>query len=897
MYNTTQIAHQSKNRYGFKTSWLVGILLLVVAKVTAQPIPCPPNLDFETGTFQNWDLQIGQATVSTNNPTWQPVGPPVINRQTITSSASPNDQYGGFPALAPGGGTYSIKLGDNTAGSKCERARYYIHIPVSSNNYSFVYKYAFVLEDPGHTITQQPKFVVRPYDSATGDTFACATKTYIAGTAIPGAQQSSLTGPGGSSVTYMAWQSGTMNLSKQAGKTVVVDVQAFDCTPGAHMGMGYFDVISCGTYNAVVAACNLSGPGLTLSAPPGYQSYTWYNANWTQIGTGQILTGITPPNPASFFRVVLVPFFGGLACSDTLVTNPVADVTLKITSDTVCYKPGTPVQLGATIGGGIPPLTIAWTGPGLSCYNCTNPISTTSGNPTYSVRVTDSNNCYRTDSIRFIESHFTMSAGDSFVTCIGTPVQLNAWVKPTIGNYKFKWKPGAGLNNTNILTPTFTPSTKTLGTTTYILTVDSGVCRKVDSITLTTLPNTFSLNDTSVCKGTVFQIAGMGHPAFTYRWTPTIGISDSTVVSPIVQIDTTRSYTVTASYPTCPTIVKSITVDVQPVPVVNAGPDTTKCQWDIFPINVNVSPGWYQKYIYQWSPNPGLSNLNIPNPIFTGQTDGKLLVKVTTPAGCAGQDSLNIKVHLGNFAKVSPADTAICPNNSVPIKITGGKYYQWKPAAFLDSVNSPTPIASPVTDMHYIGYVVDQYGCKDTVYSNIFVHADALIDMPDSIMLYPGEQTQLDPRGNALYYQWWPPVGLSAAPGVNPTTIANPFAAPDVNTRYFLKATTENGCSTTDSIDVIVKSETILDIPNAFSPGSSPNATLKIVRRGDATLKSFRIFNRWGTKVFESQNIDEGWDGKLNGQPQPMGVYVYSIEAVTKNGKPFNKTGNVTLIR
>jgi len=44
-------------------------------------------------------------------------------------------------------------------------------------------------------------------------------------------------------------------------------------------------------------------------------------------------------------------------------------------------------------------------------------------------------------------------------------------------------------------------------------------------------------------------------------------------------------------------------------------------------------------------------------------------------------------------------------------------------------------------------------------------------------------------------------------------------------------------------------------------------------------------------------NIDEGWDGKYKGAPQPMGVYIYVIDATTNTGKRFSKQGNVTLIR
>ena len=438
-----------------KTFAFVALWLLNASTVKAQPIPCPPNIDFETGTPYLWTMFIGSTTTTLNtyNPIWQlPGGPPVPGRHTITSGSG-TDPYGNFPVVAPGGGTYSIKLGDNGTGANCERARYFIHVPNSANNYSFTYKFAIVLENPaGHGPTEQPRFSIRAYDSVTLDTIPCTGKNYVGSATqpIPGFDTSAQNGPGGSLVTFLPWTSGSINLSGQSGKTIIVDVENFDCALSGHMGYGYFDIISCGTFNAVIASCSLNGCGLTLSAPPGYQNYQWYTSNWTPVAVGQIVPCITPPNPASFFYVVLTPF-AGAGCADTLHTNLVADINLQISSDTVCYKGGVPVQLNANIGGGIPPLNIQWTGPDLSCYDCTDPISSTSGNPIYTVKVTDSNGCFRSDTIGFIESNFTMDAGDSFVTCIGTPVQLTASVQPGSGNFAYNWSPNTGLSNPNAL--------------------------------------------------------------------------------------------------------------------------------------------------------------------------------------------------------------------------------------------------------------------------------------------------------------------------------------------------------------------------------------------------------------------------------------------------------------
>jgi gliding motility-associated-like protein len=55
----------------------------------------------------------------------------------------------------------------------------------------------------------------------------------------------------------------------------------------------------------------------------------------------------------------------------------------------------------------------------------------------------------------------------------------------------------------------------------------------------------------------------------------------------------------------------------------------------------------------------------------------------------------------------------------------------------------------------------------------------------------------------------------------------------------------------------------------------------KILKRGQAVLNHFRIYDRWGIVVFETTDIDKGWDGTYKGTPQPFGVYVYEVSAVT----------------
>jgi gliding motility-associated-like protein len=364
-------------------------------------------------------------------------------------------------------------------------------------------------------------------------------------------------------------------------------------------------------------------------------------------------------------------------------------------------------------------------------------------------------------------------------------------------------------------------------------------------------------------------------------------------LQPIITPTTTTTYLLTGNIPGsgCPDAVLSLTIDVQPYPTITLS-DKEKCIGDTLSIQPGISPP-YDHYIYSWSPATFLSAASQANVGYFGTGATTLTLITTTPAGCSDTGSMQVSIFPPNHITSTPADTSLCFGDSVQIFVTAdsGTTILWTPAIFLSDTTIFVPVSHPRFSIGYTAMLTDIHGCKDTAVSHIRVYPQAMVNVPDSIVLYPGEQTQLNPQGNCLYFKWFPPLGLSN------TSIATPIAMPEVNTRYYLTAQTEWGCIAYDTIDVIIDPETAIDVPNAFAPGNGPNAELKVVKKGVATLKSFCIFNRWGEKVFETLDIEKGWDGRVNGVPQPMGVYVYFVEAYTGNGKRFYKQGNITLLR
>lgn len=128
---------------------------------------------------------------------------------------------------------------------------------------------------------------------------------------------------------------------------------------------------------------------------------------------------------------------------------------------------------------------------------------------------------------------------------------------------------------------------------------------------------------------------------------------------------------------------------------------------------------------------------------------------------------------------------------------------------------------------------------------------------------------------------------------VNPTHIF-----PETSTfNVCLRALNDAGCRADTCLPVRALINPLLDIPKAFTPGQlGVNSTIYVRGFGIKTM-SWKIYNRWGQKIFESTSSKSGWNGYYRGKIQPMDVYTYTLDAVLSNGKAVRKTGDITLLR
>ncbi|MEX0635797.1 MAG: gliding motility-associated C-terminal domain-containing protein, partial [Ferruginibacter sp.] len=86
--------------------------------------------------------------------------------------------------------------------------------------------------------------------------------------------------------------------------------------------------------------------------------------------------------------------------------------------------------------------------------------------------------------------------------------------------------------------------------------------------------------------------------------------------------------------------------------------------------------------------------------------------------------------------------------------------------------------------------------------------------------------------------------------------------------------------------------------PNAISPnGDGLNDVFRAVPSGIVKTEYFRIFNRYGNLIFDTREFLKGWDGSFQGKKQAIGVYVWMVKGIDRDGKTVEMKGTVMLIQ
>jgi gliding motility-associated-like protein len=115
---------------------------------------------------------------------------------------------------------------------------------------------------------------------------------------------------------------------------------------------------------------------------------------------------------------------------------------------------------------------------------------------------------------------------------------------------------------------------------------------------------------------------------------------------------------------------------------------------------------------------------------------------------------------------------------------------------------------------------------------------------------------------------------------------------------YTILIKDSSGCINNDKQEVWVFEKPDVYAPTAFTPNKdSANDEFIPFYINIKSLESFRIFNRWGVKIFETNDMSKHWDGKINGVNAPLETYTWVVECYDVNGVKLVRKGMVTLIR
>ena len=395
--------HSINTIFFSKISPQILIILLCLGNFFSSHAQCPVNIDFENGTFDGWQCWVGTvAAVGTQNViTLHAVPGPVANQQTMLSTIPGDgvDEYGGFPKNCPNGSKHSIRLGNDEAGGFAEGLSYEFTIPPTSNRFTITYNYAVVFEDPGHTTEKQPRLEIQVINETDEEVIDCFTFSYIANGSLPGFLVSPVQ-PHESPVLYKGWTENTIYLNGYQGKTIRFFAKTADCTYAVHFGYAYIDVTSKCDNSLVGETYCAQDTAINVTGPSGYQSYNWYNSDFTQLlGTQQVLHLQPPPAAGTQLSVEVIPF-PGYGCRDTLSVELQDTLTATASAgpDVVSCN-FHPIQLGIPPVGG---MMYNWSPPyGLSDPTISNPSALPASDTTYILTMQSlGGGCFSRDTVK-----------------------------------------------------------------------------------------------------------------------------------------------------------------------------------------------------------------------------------------------------------------------------------------------------------------------------------------------------------------------------------------------------------------------------------------------------------------------------------------------------------------
>ena len=184
---------------------------------------------------------------------------------------------------------------------------------------------------------------------------------------------------------------------------------------------------------------------------------------------------------------------------------------------------------------------------------------------------------------------------------------------------------------------------------------------------------------------------------------------------------------------------------------------------------------------------------------------------------------------------------------------------------------------------------------------NITVLPPPAIDAYGDAFINLGDNTTIGATVTEGTIEWsWTPNNQGDILDCNPSDCSQAIVSPAINTIFTATVTTSQGCTASDNVIIGVNVPSTgyaLGVPNSFSPnGDGTNDILYVNGLGISSLV-FRVFNRYGQLVFESDDQSIGWNGNFNGEPLNPATFAWTLECIMVDGVAVKLNGNVTLLK
>ena len=460
-------------------------------------------------------------------------------------------------------------------------------------------------------------------------------------------------------------------------------------------------------------------------------------------------------------------------------------------------------------------------------------------------------------------------------------------------------------------------------------------CSKSFFLTINSAPVVAaSANIPVVCtngNGAVLTASG----ASTYNWLPSAGLSSTTGESVIANPASTTTYTVTGTDGNGCSNTASITIDISEPPA----PPTVKitqpnCIVATGTITITSPAGSDYSYsidgnnyqssnvfsgvalgIYQVSAsnNYGCVSNNVPvnikppavaimqtidssgcemvtynGTVYTSST----VLYETVPSLATGCDSIlrtiRIAVHPKPELTVSPNKTICKGDSAILTASSSDATIEWPGIANKNSIT-----VMPALKTVYTAQATSAKGCTNTATVTVDVQHLNLLLFANPNPVIAGTVTHLQTSAGLPYQVLaWQPFSFTNPTGTNQNLVA------DSTTKVVVIAKSLAGCRDTASVKLLVDpiGKNIF-IPSAFTPNGDGKNDVFRVLGGEIKELDMKVFNRWGQLIFSTHERAKGWDGTYNGEAQPLGIYVYVVKLVSKDGTVINKKGTVVLIK